>query len=84
MRGLNVPAENREHYGFDEDGRIERHIRGVPRSVAMRRAPEAIAAARELSEMGQEPSGRIPEGELYRAGNHVRPGALLNCRAKSI
>jgi hypothetical protein len=48
--GLWVPVENRERYGLDTNGQPERQIFQVPRSVAARRAPEAIAAARELSQ----------------------------------
>lgn len=50
IQGLRVPAENRERYGLDENGRIERHIYGIPVSTAIRRAPEAITAARDLSQ----------------------------------
>lgn len=50
IQGLRVPAENRERYGFDESGRIERRIYGVPLSVSIRAAPELIKAARELSQ----------------------------------
>ncbi len=49
ISGLSVAVENLERYGLDEDGRDERQIFGVPRSIAARRAPQAVAAARELS-----------------------------------
>ena len=75
--GLTVPAENCERYGFDSDGRPERQIFQVPRSVAARRAPEAVAAARDLSQsdfanwVQQNP-------EQARKANFITPGAMLN------
>jgi hypothetical protein len=50
FRGLSVPSKTREGYGLDSDGRIERQIAGLPRSVVVRAAPEAVEAARKLSQ----------------------------------
>ncbi len=47
--GHYVPPENLERYGFDAHGEYEPVIFGVPQSRASRTAPEAIAAAKELS-----------------------------------
>ena len=48
-RGLPVPIENLERYNLDEQGHRGRAICGMPVSRALQRAPEAVAAARELS-----------------------------------
>ena len=50
FRGLKVPDANRDRYGLDVDGAFEPQIFGVPRSVAKRRAPEAVTAACSLPE----------------------------------
>jgi len=75
--GLPVPPENRERYGLDSEGRPERQIFRVPRSVAARRAPEAVAAARELSQQDFETwVERNPEA-AHKA-NFITPGAMLD------
>jgi hypothetical protein len=75
--GLDVPAENRERYGLDTDGRPERQIFRVPRSVAARRAPEAVAAARELS---QDDFNRwaLENPKAAHKADLITPGAMLD------
>lgn len=48
-RGLPIPSENLERYGLDAQGNQEPVICGLPLSRALRRAPEAVTAARDLS-----------------------------------
>jgi hypothetical protein len=48
-RGLPVPSENLERYGLDALGHQEHTICGLPVSRALRRAPAAVTAARDLS-----------------------------------
>lgn len=48
--GFCVPGDNLERYGIDSQGNQERMICGVSSSRAARLAPEAIAAAKTLSQ----------------------------------
>jgi hypothetical protein len=75
--GLDVPAENRERYGLDTDGRPERQIFRVPRSVAARRAPEAVAAARELSQDDFN-HWALENPKAAHKADLITPGAMLD------
>jgi hypothetical protein len=75
--GLDVPAENRERYGLDTEGRPERQISRVPRSVAARRAPEAVAAARELSQNDFNTWAQQNPKAAHKA-DLITPGAMLD------
>jgi hypothetical protein len=75
--GLNVTAENRERYGLDTDGSTEPVIFGVPRSVAARRAPEAVTAARELAQDDFNTWALENPNAAHKA-NLITPGAMLD------
>ncbi len=81
-RGLSVPPDNLEKYGLDAQGHYEPTVLGVPLSHASRVAPEAIAAAKNLSEkefLSWVSANRAASGKLtlIEAGILGDGGALV-------